>query len=440
MLRWTVLFAVVLAVSSTPTKCRNEGECLEARMHPSLPEYKGRSTDLNDSENQQAFWLNNAQDFVKTVTKRERNMKKAKNVIFFIGDGMGLSTLSAARVLKGGEEHKLSFEKFPDVGLAKTYSLDYKVPDSASTSTAYLGGVKGNYYTVGVNGHVEKGDCQAMQNEANQVRSIAQWAIDAGKSAGIVTTTRVTHASPAGSYAHSAHRDWENDSFIKKNCGLDTFAQDIANQLVHGKTGSEFKVIFGGGYREFVDKRLDVRGIRSDGRNLIEEWESDKPNSKFIKTLDEFHNLDVNEVDRVMGLFQSSHMLYHLEDTERSQPTLKEMTLKAIQMLQKNEEGYFLFVEGGKIDLAHHDTQAKFALDETLEFSAAIELAESITDDETLIVVSSDHSHTFSLAGYPVSIFYVLYDINLEISYLHRLVIMISSDLEAAMLMIRSHI
>lgn len=378
-------------------------------MHPDLPEPQGsRSTDLNESENKQAYWLNNAQNFVQTVTKRERNTKKAKNVIFFIGDGMGLTTLQAARALKGGEEQKLYFEEFPDIGLAKTYSLDYIVPDSASTATAYLGGVKGNYYTVGVNGHVKKNDCEAMQVEDNHVESIAQWAIDAGKSAGIVTTTRVTHASPAGTYAHTAHRDWESDSFIKKNCGADSKAQDIAHQLIHGKTGSEFKVILGGGYREFVDKSIDDRGIRTDGKNLIKEWQEAKPKSKFIGTLDEFNDLDVNEVDRVLGLFQNSHMLYHLEDTVKSQPTLKEMTRKAIQILEKNEEGYFLFVEGGKIDLAHHETQAKLALDETLQFSEAVESAVSMTDDDTLIVVSSDHSHTFSVAGYPVSILHVL--------------------------------
>lgn len=407
MFRFAIWFAVILAVSSTPTKCRNEEECLEEHMHPDLiKKLTRKALDIDELESKQPFWLDNAQEFVQTVTKRKRNTKKAKNVIFFIGDGMGLTTLAAARALKGGEEQNLSFEEFPDVGLAKTYSLDYVVPDSASTSTAYLGGVKGNYYTIGVNGHVKKGDCEAMQNEANHVQSIAQWAINAGKSAGIVTTTRVTHASPSGAFAHTAHRDWESDSFIKKNCGKDSKAQDIAYQLVHGKTGSEFKVIFGGGYREFVDKSIDDRGIRTDGKNLIIEWEAAKPNSKFIETLNEFQNLDVNEVDRVMGLFNDSHLMYHLQDTEKSQPTLKEMTMKAIQMLEKNEEGYFLFVEGGKIDLAHHDTQARMALDETLELSAAVEMAEVMTDDETLIVVSSDHSHTFSLAGYAVSIFF----------------------------------
>lgn len=408
MLRWSVCFAVILVVSGTPTstKCRNEGECLEERLHPDLPDsvLTGRAAEIDPSENKQSFWLENAQSFVSTVSKRERNLKQAKNIIFFIGDGMGLPTLSAARALKGGEEQKLSFEEFPDVGLAKTYSLDYLVPDSASTATAYLCGVKGNYYTIGVNGHVKKNDCEAMQNEENHVSSVAQWAIDAGKSAGIVTTTRVTHASPAGTYAHTAHRDWENDGFIKKNCGADSKAQDIAYQLVHGKTGKNFKVIFGGGYREFVDKSIDPKGIRTDGKNLIKEWEDDQPKSLFVDNLDDFHNIDVEEVDRVMGLFQPSHMKYHLEDTENTQPRLYDMTIKAIQMLEKNENGYFLFVEGGKIDLAHHDTQARMALDETLEFSEAIQRAQNYVKDDTLIVVSSDHSHTFSMAGYPVSI------------------------------------
>jgi len=110
-----------------------------------------------------------------------------------------------------------------------------------------------------------------------------------------------------------------------------------------------------------------------------------------------------------MGLFEGSHMKYRLEtiadQSVDKEPTLPEMVDIAIDILKKNENGFFLFVEGGKIDLAHHDNRARIAVDETAEFSKAIALARNkLSEDDTLIVVSSDHSHVMSFAGYPVMI------------------------------------
>jgi len=114
-------------------------------------------------------------------------------------------------------------------------------------------------------------------------------------------------------------------------------------------------------------------------------------------------NANLKEAERVFGLFQYNHLLYHLETNETTnQPTLEEMTIKAIDFLSQNEEGYFIFIEGGRIDLAHHDNMARIALDETIEFSKAIAAARSMTsEDDTLIVVTADHSHAFSYSGYP---------------------------------------
>lgn len=142
------------------------------------------------------FWLNNAKDFVATKIKQPPNLRTAKNIILFIGDGMSLPTQSAARMYKGGEEKSLSFEEFPYAGLVKTFCVDYQVADSACTATAYLSGVKNNYGTIGISGKVPRFDCVGQMDERNHIKSIAKWAMDAGKSAGLVTTTRVTHASP----------------------------------------------------------------------------------------------------------------------------------------------------------------------------------------------------------------------------------------------------
>ncbi len=142
------------------------------------------------------FWFNKGKDFVAKQLNQSTSRKPAKNIILFIGDGMSLATQSAARMYKGGEEESLSFEEFPYVGTVKTYCVDYQVPDSACTATAYLSGVKNNYGTIGISGKVELNDCTGQMDQSNHIKSIAKWAIDAGKSAGLVTTTRVTHASP----------------------------------------------------------------------------------------------------------------------------------------------------------------------------------------------------------------------------------------------------
>lgn len=142
------------------------------------------------------YWLNNAKDFVSKKLNQSRSENRAKNIILFIGDGMSLTTQAAARVYKGGEEKSLSFEEFPYAATIKTYCLDSQVADSACSATAYLSGVKNNYGSIGISGKVQRGDCDGQMDHSNHVKSIAKWAMDAGKSAGIVTTTRITDASP----------------------------------------------------------------------------------------------------------------------------------------------------------------------------------------------------------------------------------------------------
>lgn len=127
--------------------------------------------------------------------------------------------------------------------ILQTYCVDKQVPDSACTATAYMSGVKTNFRAIGVSAKVKSGDCEGAKVEANRVESIVQWAQKAGKATGIVTTTRVTHASPAGSYAHVNHRDMESDEDVKI-LGLDPKICDfdIAYQLVHEDTGKNIKV------------------------------------------------------------------------------------------------------------------------------------------------------------------------------------------------------
>ncbi|XP_043269664.1 membrane-bound alkaline phosphatase-like [Venturia canescens] len=370
-----------------------------------------------DHETDNSFWYEDAQIVLKKKLQRSLNTGVAKNVIVFLGDGMSIPTLMATRTYLGqlegkpGEEGSLYWEHFPYTGLSKTWCLDKQVPDSACTSTAYLGGVKTKSGTIGLNGNVVRGKCETQIKE-NHVDSIAQWAQDHGKGTGIVTTTRITHASPGGAYAHVAERHWESDSDViiggydPKEC------DDIAKQLVRSSPGNNFKVVLGGGRRSFLPKEIideeGDAGVRSDGKNLIDEWKKDKMERNgrpiYLWNRTSLHEIiDYPEkYDHVLGLFESSHCHYHLEGSPETEPTLAEMTEAAIRVLQKDENGFFLFVEGGRIDHAHHNTFATLALDETVELAKAVEKATELTSEkDTLIITTSDHAHTMSVSGYP---------------------------------------
>ncbi|XP_067647681.1 membrane-bound alkaline phosphatase-like [Eurosta solidaginis] len=380
-------------------------DCMDAIMHSDVTGMERASNEYTsrqiNAESANKYWLQKGKEFIRKQANGSFNKRIAKNIILFLGDGMGLTTFTAARNLLGGEESQLSFEKFPYTGFSKTYSVDAMVPDSACTSTAYLCGVKGNRGTIGVNGQVDRFNCEDMRNTSNHVHSIAKWALNAGKSAGLVTTTRVTHASPAGVYAHVAERHWENDVMLAADCGVDSQLPDIALQLIRGNVGKQLKVILGGGKREFVDWRFYKKGRREDRRDLIQEFLQQSMLNTYVETREQLMNLNLNAYERLLGLFHKSHLEYNMLASE-SQPTLKEMTVRAIEMLQKhNNKGFFLFVEGGRIDTAHHQNMAEHALDETVEFHKAVEAARNLTSDEdTLIVVTADHSHTFTIAGY----------------------------------------
>ncbi|XP_013417437.1 alkaline phosphatase, tissue-nonspecific isozyme-like [Lingula anatina] len=177
----------------------------------------------------------------KLNTKPNTNV--AKNVIIFIGDGLGVSTVTAARIHKGqlqgktGEEGSLFFENFPYVGLSKTYNTDRMVSDSAGTATAILCGVKTKFGLIGVDDRASFGNCTS--EEGASVDSILKWANAEGKSTGIITTTRITHATPASGFAHSASRYWEADADLPADArGTCT---DIAKQMIEGD-GSFIKV------------------------------------------------------------------------------------------------------------------------------------------------------------------------------------------------------
>ncbi|KAF7647261.1 hypothetical protein LDENG_00174930 [Lucifuga dentata] len=326
---------------------------------------------------------------------------------------MGITTYTAARILKGqlqnqtGEETVMTMDTFPNVGLAKTYSVDFQISDSAATATAYLCGVKTNLNTVGVNAGARNRVCKSQKG--NEVTSILKWAKDAGKSVGIVTTTRVQHATPAASYAHSASRKWYSDADLPESAKKNG-CTDIASQLLNN---TDIDVIIGGG-RKYMTPRgtkdpeypLDFssRGKRRDGRNLINDWQRMKAGkvARYVWNRTDFDAVDPETTDYLMALFEPGDLRFEVERDPKMDPSIVEMTEKAVRILQKNPKGFFLLVEGGRIDQAHHAGWASMALHETVALDYAIAKGLELTnEEETLTVVMADHSHPFTFNGYP---------------------------------------
>ncbi len=321
----------------------------------------------------------------------------AKNVILFIGDGMGISTITAARIYEGqkrgmtGEENSLSFEKFPQTALVKTYNTDAQVPDSAGTATAMNAGVKTRIGYIGVSEAATRGDCTT--GKANPLPNTAEAAKRAGLEVGIVTTTRITHATPAAVYGHIVNRDWESDKDIPASERPEGCA-DLAQQLV----AFPFDVVLGGGKAKFLGSAAG--GERLDARtNLGHAW-AERTGGTYVETAGALAAAPIGKP--VLGIFSDSHMTYMLDrKPDTSEPTLTEMTAAALSRLGKGK-GFYLMVEGGRIDHGHHAGQAGYALEEAVEFARAVQYAVDHTDPrETLILVTADHSHVLTIAGYP---------------------------------------
>uniref|UniRef100_A0A8D2INK2 Alkaline phosphatase n=1 Tax=Varanus komodoensis TaxID=61221 RepID=A0A8D2INK2_VARKO len=354
------------------------------------------------------YWNTKARQTLESALNLTPMNHRAKNIILFLGDGMGVPTLSAARIYKGqqaggpGEESLLAMETFPYVALSKTYNVDQQVPDSAGTGTAYLCGVKSNAKTLGVSAAAVYGQCNSTLG--NEVHSVLHRAKLAGRSVGIVTTTRVQHASPGAAYAHSVSRDWYSDADLPKEAAQQG-CRDIAYQLVHN---TDIDVILGGG-RIYMTPRSTPdpeypndskqNGERKDGLNLIEKWLQGKKDARYVWNKAGLDAVDENSTSHLLGLFEPKDMPYELNRDPSTDPSIVEMTEKAIRILRKNPNGFFLFVED-EIDHGHHNCRARQALTEAVMLDRAVEEAGRLTSaSETLTVVTADHSHVFTFGG-----------------------------------------
>lgn len=280
------------------------------------------------------------------------------SIILFIGDGMGDAHRLAAKWAAVGKTGILSMDDMPTKGWAKTGSANNPVTDSAAAATAMASGVKTNNGVIG------------MDADLNLVTTILERAKRRGKMVGLVTTTQISHATPAAFAAHIADRN---------------LMTDIAEQVMD----AEVDVLLGGGEDEFLPTTeigcFPEAGERRDGRNLINEALS--AGYTFVCDPTAFSAVDTLSTVRLLGLFADEGM------TRPFSPTLAEMTKKTIAILSKSNEGFFLMVEGGQIDWAGHSKDAENVISDTVDLDNSVRVAldYAAVNNDTLVIVTADH-------------------------------------------------
>ncbi|TJZ89409.1 alkaline phosphatase [Paracoccus gahaiensis] len=346
-------------------------------------------------------WFTAGQATIEQRLALQPNTNRARNVILFNADGNGVGTNYAIRLFAGqqagglGDDHVLPYEAFPNMALVKTYTVNGQTPDSAPTASAMLTGVKSKNTMINVDGDVAVGDCANLPG--NELTTLTQIADQMGKSIGVISTARLTHATPAAAYAVTANRDWEDNSLLPEGCDTQ---KDIAAQLFDAMEGGLIDLAMGGGRQHFLP--TDVTddegrtGTRTDGRNLVEEITA--LGGQYVWNDEGFAALEAGD-GPVLGLFEASHMQYEYDRT--GEPSLAEMTSAAIERLSSNEEGYFLSIEAGRVDHANHAGNLHRVLTDGVAFAEAVQTAIDMVDDtDTLILVTADHEHAIAFNGY----------------------------------------
>ncbi len=315
---------------------------------------------------------------------------KARNIILMIGDGMGPQQISmletyaqlAPNSIYKGEDTAMSrLSDAGTVGISMTYPNGSMVVDSASSASQLATGKFSPSEAIG------------LDSNGNSAETVLEAAQKLGKATGLVSDTRLTHATPASFAAHQPHRSLENQ---------------IAEDML--ETGVD--VMLSGGLRYWIPKSVNEKGAtfdqvteltggnvkikskRKDDKNLLLEAKEDGYQLAFSR-----EDLKETEDGKVLGLFAYSGMMDGIEYTltkdsaDRVQPTLKEMTVKALEILSKDEDGFFLMVEGGQIDWAAHNNYAATMLHELIKFDEAVDAVYEWASqrDDTLVVVTADH-------------------------------------------------
>jgi alkaline phosphatase len=294
---------------------------------------------------------------------------KVRNVIMLIGDGMNNQQRRIAGIVEGNGDpnHRLTMESLPVAGIAFNHCLDHIVTDSAAAATALACGQKT------LSGRL------AMDEHGNKLKTILQACRDIGKSTGLITTVTISHATPAGFAAHVKTRN-EYES--------------IAHQYLVNRVD----VLLGGGIEDFLPTPAAGKktasqetGKRKDGIDLINEFRND--GYAFVKNRDELMKLNTAGTDKLLGLFSRGAMAYEIDRNPEKEPHIAEMTQAALDILSKNPNGFFLMVEGGKIDWANHGHDVAGSVYDTIAFDKAVKLAVDFAtkNPDTLVIVVDDH-------------------------------------------------
>ncbi|USG66321.1 alkaline phosphatase [Brevibacillus ruminantium] len=313
------------------------------------------------------FQTNSTESLMLAKANAETKVAKSKNVILMIGDGMGPTQVTAARLYanKFYKQEKLELDNylvgaattFADPGVADGVFQSGIVTDSASAGTAFATGNKTYNAAISV----------SNADVSRPFASFIEAAHDQGLATGLVTTARITHATPAVFASHVRQRDNETA---------------IASQYLT----SGVDVLMGGGKSFFVTK--EEKGKRTD-KNIIEDFTAagykyveDKKGLNAIKPTD----------GKVLGLFANSHVDYVI-DRKESTPSLADMTKKSLEILSQNKKGFAIMVEGGRIDHAGHANDIHSNVEETLDFDAAVKVAMDFAkkDGNTTVIISADH-------------------------------------------------
>ena len=296
-------------------------------------------------------WILDGQTALEKAKKLHPNAKRAKNIILFVGDGMGVSTVTAARIFEGqmknvdGERNLLSFEKLPYVAMSKTYSANQQTSDSAPTMTAMVTGVKTNDGVLSADQTIFNGESNNALIQANKLTTILEMAELNGLSTGVISTARITHATPAATYAHTSTRDWETKTATTPPAGIKDIAAQAIDNFGSGGIGDGIEVFLGGGRTKFLPNTVSDpedttrKGERVDGRNLVTEFQT-KFNADFVWNKAQFDAFDVASSKRLIGLFERSHMEFEHDRPADAgkEPSLADMTNKAIDVLKKNDK------------------------------------------------------------------------------------------------------
>lgn len=325
-----------------------------------------------------------------TVTN-EKSKKRAKNVILFVGDGMSLQARQIARILsKGITEGRyndlLNMEKMDNVAVVTTSGYDAIVTDSANSASAYATGHKSVVNAMGV-----YEDCTKDPFDDPKVENIIELVKRTrGMATGIVSTSNITDATPAAMVSHTRRRAEQN--FIAQTMLEDKHRPDV---------------ILGGGSRHFIP--MDVPGSkRKDNVDVIKSFED--LGYSFSGTKTELENTP-ESADKLLGLYQLDNMNVYIDRAViknpkvlkgfNDQPGLVEMTEKAIDTLSKNDNGFFLMVEGACVDKQLHVLDWQRAAYDNIELDKAVGVAQKFAaqNDDTLIVVVADHAHGASITG-----------------------------------------